>query len=85
VLDGSIGGAMPTTTLNALLTVLGIASAPRYPIEEVAQILGFTPKQVRTQIKKGNLAAVRGSLRRWTGVLHEDLDAYFTTNNGGAQ
>jgi len=76
---------MSTSTLNALLTALGIAAAPRYPIEEVARILGFTPKQVRTQIKKGNLAALRGSRRRWAGVLHEDLDAYFTANNGGAQ
>lgn len=75
---------MSNPTLHALLTTLGIASAPRYTIEDVATILGFTPKQVRTQIKKGNLAAVRGSRRRWTGVLHTDLDAYYTNNNGGA-
>jgi len=76
---------MPTSTLNELLTTVGIAASPRYPIEEVATILGFTPKQVRTQIKKGNLVAIRGSLRRWTGVLHEDLAAYYSLNNGGAQ
>ncbi len=75
---------MSTPTLDALLTTLGIAPAPRYPIEDVAAILGFTTKQVRTQIKKGNLTAVRGSRRRWTGVLHTDLDAYYTANNGGA-
>ena len=76
---------MSTTKLDALLTTLGIAPAPRYTIEDVATILGFTPKQVRTQVKKGNLTALRGSRRRWTGVLHDDLDAYFTANNGGAQ
>ena len=78
---------MLSPTLSALLNTLGIPPTPRYSIEEVAAILGLTSGQVRSQIKKGNLAAVRGSRRRWTGVLHEDLGAYFTANNsrGGAQ
>ena len=77
---------MRSLTLSALVTTLGIPPTPRYSIEEVAMILGLTSGQVRSQIKKGNLSALRGSRRRWTGVLHEDLDAYFTANNtrGGA-
>ena len=75
---------MSIATLNALLTTLEIASAPRYTIEEVANILGLTLRQVRVQVKKGNLVAIRGSLRRWTGVLHDDLADYYSANNGGA-
>lgn len=72
-----------TTSLAALLIALGIPPSPRYSIEDVARILGLTPKQVRNQVKKNHLIAVRGSRRRWTGVLHEDLSAYFAMANGG--
>lgn len=68
-------------TLEYLLITLGLAQASRYSIEETATILGLTPKQVRTQIKKGHLAAIKSSPRRWGGVLHTDLDAYLAAAN----
>jgi pantothenate kinase type III len=68
-------------TLSALLTTLGIAPAPRYTIEEVARILGNTPRQVRTQIQKGRIPAIKSSVRRWGWVLHPDLEAYFAAIN----
>ncbi len=73
-------------SLNNLLQNLGVTPAPRYPIPEVANILGLTEHQVRVQIKKGNLAAIRGSRRRWSGVFHADLESYFSAVNekGGA-
>jgi hypothetical protein len=72
---------MANANLNALLDKLGIPPQPRYPLDGVAAILGLSDQAVRCQVKKGNLIAVRGSRRRWTGVLHEDLDAYYTANN----
>lgn len=68
-------------TLSALLATLGIAIAPRYTLEEVAQILGNTPRQVRTQIQKGRIPAIKSSARRWAWVLHPDLEAYFAAIN----
>lgn len=68
-------------TLEHLLTTMGIIPAARYSVEETAAILGLTPKQVRTQIKKGRLTAIKGSARRWGGVLHADLDAYLVAAN----
>lgn len=75
------GGCMSTISLNALVLALGMSPAPRYSIEETATILGLNPKQVRTQIKKGHLAAIRGSRRRWSGVFHADLESYFASVN----
>ena len=72
---------MSTISLNALVLALGMSPAPRYSIEETATILGLNPKQVRTQIKKGHLAAIRGSRRRWSGVFHADLESYFASVN----
>jgi hypothetical protein len=72
---------MATNTLTTLILALGIAPAPRYSIEETAAILGLTSKQVRTQIKKGYLTAIRGSRRRWSGVFHADLESYFAAVN----
>jgi hypothetical protein len=74
---------MPTNTLNELITTLGMIPCPRYSIEETAEILGLALKQVRTQIKKGRLTAIRGSRRRWTGVLHTDLEAFYNVINQG--
>jgi hypothetical protein len=68
-------------TLSALLGNLGIAIAPRYTLEEVAQILGTTPRQVRSQIQKNRLPAIKSSVRRWAWVLHPDLEAYFAAIN----
>lgn len=68
-------------TLSALLTTLGITPAPRYTLEEVAHILGMTCRQVRSQIQKGRLLAIKTSARRWAWVLHPDLDAYFAAVN----
>ena len=76
---------MSTAALTHLITTLGMTPAPRYSIEETAAILGLTPKQVRTQIKKGRLAAFRGSSRRWMGVLHTDLEVFFLVANGGGR
>lgn len=77
---------MATDNLTLLLIILGIPPSARYSIEETATILGLSPKAVRTQIKKGNLHAIRGSRRRWSGVFHSDLDAYLSSINpqGGA-
>jgi len=72
---------MTNTSFTALLDKLGILPEPRYSLDAAAAILGLTPAQIRAQIKKRHLCAVRGSRRRWTGVMHEDLDAYFTANN----
>jgi len=71
----------PQPSLATLLIAMSIPPTPRYSIEDVARILGLTPKQVRNQVKKHHLVAVRGSRRRWTGVLHEDLNAFYTSNN----
>jgi len=68
-------------TLSAILTALGTTPTARYSIQEVAQILGMTTRQVRTQIQKGHLTALKSSVRRWAWVLHEDLEAYFIAIN----
>jgi pantothenate kinase type III len=68
-------------TLSALLATLGIEPAPRYTLEEVARILGTTPRQIRSQIQKGRIHAIKSSVRRWGWVLHTDLEAYFAAIN----
>ena len=68
-------------TLSTLLVALGTTPAPRYSLVEVAQILGVTPRQVRTQIQKGRITAIKSSARCWAWVLHRDLETYFTTVN----
>lgn len=72
---------MATNSLNSLILALGMSIDTRYSIEETATILGLTPKQIRTQIKKGKLTAIRGSRRRWSGVFHTDLEAYVASIN----
>lgn len=67
--------------LSELLTTLGIAPAPRYTLEEVARILGTSPRQVRSQIQKGRIPAIKSSVRRWGWVLHPDLESYFAAIN----
>jgi hypothetical protein len=67
--------------LPALLTTLKMSRKPRYTIEETAYILGVTPHQVRTQIIKKRLPAQRGLERRYTGVMHDDLNAFIIKNN----
>jgi hypothetical protein len=69
-------------SFNDLLLTIGMKPASRYTIPEVAIILGLTEHQVRTQIRKGNLIAIKGSTRRYVGVMHHDLATYFTTANG---
>lgn len=73
-------------TLNQLLNSLGMTRAARYSIEDTAAILGITARQVKTQIQKGHLTALKSSPRRWAWVLHCDLEAYFAAANvkGGA-
>ena len=72
---------MPTNTLSHLIASLGVPLAYRYTLDETAVILGLTPKQVRSQIKKGRLKGVRGSRNHVAGVLHTDLAAYFAAVN----
>jgi len=75
---------MPNSTLSTLITSLGMSLKPRYTIEEVSTVLGITPKQVRSQIKKGRLKALRGSRNCLTGILHSDLETYFDVANSGS-
>lgn len=71
--------------LNDLLLSLGVPQASRYTIHEVAYILGLTEDQVRIQIRKGRLVALKGSAHRFVGVLHADLEVYLVSINGGVQ
>lgn len=71
-------------TLTKLLSTLGMPPIPRYSLEEVAHITGLSLRQVRNQIEKGRLAAIKSSARRWAGVLHQDLETYFAAINGGS-
>ena len=68
-------------TLSKLLTALGTSPAARYSLEDVAQVLGLTPRQVRSQIQKGRLVAIKTSARHWAWVLHQDLEAYLAAIN----
>ena len=72
---------MNLQSLEALVTDLGLLPAPRYTLEQVATILGLTMTQVRELLKKRRLKGLKGSLNRWMGVLHADLESYFLRIN----
>lgn len=76
---------MNETELNAMFLGAGVTPKSRYDIDEVALVLGLEPEQVRELLKKRRLKGFKTSERRWTTVLHLDLEDYLSELNGGAR
>lgn len=69
------------STLIHLLAKLGIEPKPRFSPQETADILGIRWDQLLGLLKRGKIAGIRASERRWSGVLADDLSAYLDAVN----
>jgi len=65
-------------TYKQFCKLVNITPAPRHTIQEVATLLGMTPKGVRDLITNGHLRAIRVS-ERVSWVLQKDLVQYLDT------
>lgn len=70
---------MPDDIISQALAAAELTTKPRYPISEVAQILGIPLTTLRRLLREGNLQGSRFG-KRWRWIYYQDL-ADFLTNS----